>query len=357
MRCAAPAPRRSLPSILMQYAQYPILTTTHNSEISTVGIALTVDHATASVRYQNGTFEDLGRVEANAEYKELMRRLSSPDACHPHPPYESSEEEWHDYPRQLRRRLRMLVGLPASSDVAILAELLENIAQITFPEPGSQRAAVISYPALWALYQEDLYDAAAHRGIATLRSSPWGNYQSVELVSAYAGHGLGLCKDPVSSFDRCFEEEEHLPERLVVLFEYTEYALVMHRRYLSRVHLDPFMDTFIDPSFDLGSANHPSGADIQKFVLQFLLHKIGCYEGYYPFTCPEVVTFILTGSESSYRGENARMVIEAIAVAVHEFGSTGELFFSNPDFMAARGAAEMAWRASVVENRPPTPTQ
>jgi hypothetical protein len=48
-----------------------------------IGIALAVDHATVSARYNNGTFEDLGRVEANTEYIDLMQRLSLPSASHP----------------------------------------------------------------------------------------------------------------------------------------------------------------------------------------------------------------------------------------------------------------------------------
>lgn len=68
---------------LALFTQYPIRTAKHRCENSTVGIALTVDHATASIRYENGSFADLGRVEASDEYKELMQRLASPDARHP----------------------------------------------------------------------------------------------------------------------------------------------------------------------------------------------------------------------------------------------------------------------------------
>jgi hypothetical protein len=46
------------------------------------GIALTVDHATVSIRHGNGSFEDRGRVQASSEYIDLMHRLSLPSASH-----------------------------------------------------------------------------------------------------------------------------------------------------------------------------------------------------------------------------------------------------------------------------------
>lgn len=50
---------------------------------ATIGIALTVDHATFSARYSDGSFKDLGRVEAHDNYIELMERLSLPSSSHP----------------------------------------------------------------------------------------------------------------------------------------------------------------------------------------------------------------------------------------------------------------------------------
>jgi hypothetical protein len=66
-------------------AQHPILANEPAGAFADakVGIALTIDHATISVRFENGSFADLGRVEANDEYKTVMWRLSSPSAWHP----------------------------------------------------------------------------------------------------------------------------------------------------------------------------------------------------------------------------------------------------------------------------------
>ena len=128
----------------------------------------------------------------------------------------------------------MRVGLPASSDVTILTELLENVAKIVPSVQGSLKSAIISYPALSALYREDIIAAAIYQGISTLPSLHWNRDQPYELVAAYSGHGLGLCKS-YNNLKKCRTEEAQLPWRRTVLFEYTELALVLHSYGLSIV--------------------------------------------------------------------------------------------------------------------------
>ena len=52
------------------------------SKLPIVGISFTANHATAAVRWPDGTFEDLGRVEASKAYVKTMRRLSLPSSEH-----------------------------------------------------------------------------------------------------------------------------------------------------------------------------------------------------------------------------------------------------------------------------------
>lgn len=54
----------------------------HHPRNATIGIALTVDHATFSARYSDGSFKDLGLVRAHDNYIELMERLSLPSSSH-----------------------------------------------------------------------------------------------------------------------------------------------------------------------------------------------------------------------------------------------------------------------------------
>jgi hypothetical protein len=47
-----------------------------------IGIALTADHGTVSLRNEDGSFTDLGRIEGSLEYTKLMRRLASQESWH-----------------------------------------------------------------------------------------------------------------------------------------------------------------------------------------------------------------------------------------------------------------------------------
>lgn len=248
-------------------------------------------------------------------------------------------------PRQWWRGVRKTLGLPASADVGIIAQLLGDIAEIAFPD-GSSRAALVSYPALAALYQEDLRDAAAYRSIATLRTSGYRNEdQPVELVAALAGHGLGLCKDPLANLTRCNEEERHMQKRHVILFEYTEVALSLDYRQMARPWVDTFAYQRIVQSFELGSAKNATRAQVQAFLLQFIRKEInmgGRCRNIFPD-----VTVIITGSERSFREEGAQMVMNATVGALEQQGAKADMFFWKPDFVAARGAAEIAWRSPL----------
>lgn len=47
-----------------------------------VGVSLTARYGIVSLRKENGTFQDVGRVEGDREYAEMMERLSSPQTQH-----------------------------------------------------------------------------------------------------------------------------------------------------------------------------------------------------------------------------------------------------------------------------------
>jgi hypothetical protein len=237
--------------------------------------------------------------------------------------------------------MRKRVGLLASSDVAILAEFLDNVAQAFLRDP---KTACISFPDLPALYQEDILDAASFIGVTILPRSRWDKLQIPRHVAAYAGHGLGLCPNKTSPIGEC--PGVHNPSRHVVLFDYTETALLLHYRHISIAYVDQSEQLYMNSSFSLGSANSVTEGDIRDFVLQFIHSYISCYEGCDRSHCPEVVTVIMTGNTENYRDGIARKAVEN---AVEEFGSTAEMFTSNPDYVAARGAAQLAWQGWLRE--------
>jgi hypothetical protein len=177
-----------------------------------------------------------------------------------------------------------------------------------------------------------------------LPRSRWDKLQIPRHVAAYAGHGLGLCPNKTSPIGEC--PGVHIPSRHVVLFDYTETALLLHYRHISIAYVDPSEQLYMNSSFSLGSANSVTEGDIRDFVLQFIHSYISCYEGCDRSHCPEVVTVIMTGNPESYRDGIARKAVEN---AVEEFGSTAEMFTSNPDYVAARGAAQLAWQGWLRE--------
>jgi hypothetical protein len=106
---------------------------------------------------------------------------------------------WNDIPRQEERSARKRKGLPASSDVAAIATLLKAIADVAEAAVGAPISALVSFPALPGLYQEDIVDTAYY---VCLRKLIGGFARHPhELIAAYADYDYGLCKsyNPVNS--------------------------------------------------------------------------------------------------------------------------------------------------------------
>ena len=65
------------------WSQYSSAYHATSADTLTVGFALTVDHATATIRHNSTFFEDLAKVEASEEYIKLMQRFSLWSSQHP----------------------------------------------------------------------------------------------------------------------------------------------------------------------------------------------------------------------------------------------------------------------------------
>lgn len=48
-----------------------------------IGISLTASHGTLSIRRDDGSFEDIGRVDGNQGYLDMMQRFSLSSSSHP----------------------------------------------------------------------------------------------------------------------------------------------------------------------------------------------------------------------------------------------------------------------------------
>ena len=250
------------------------------------------------------------------------------------PPYDTMEELWEDWPRQLLRSARKRIGLAASSDVAVLSRVIQQVLDL---QPVDLRISlranpvVISYPALYGLSQEDIADAAEYLGLSILSGNH--HYQPRNIVAAYAGHGLGLC-DNYRDMETCRQEGLDLPVREVLLVEHTEHALFLHAKVMREAYELASRDISIFTDFSLGYIEVPRRADkIGQAVRQFLQEK------YKNVGLPDKFIAIMTGSKIR------KEVTEAIEKAIKDLGCDVEILNREPEYIAARGAAELAWRS------------
>src|SRR5262249_38233579 len=120
------------------------------------------------------------------------------------PPYNSLEDGFRDLPRQWARKARKAAGLPASSDVGNLAQLILDLRSSVETHLGGRKiaGAAVTIPPFCALYEEDLMDAFEYAGLIYIPHWPyWLGGIYPEKYAVYAGNGFGLCSnytDPIA---------------------------------------------------------------------------------------------------------------------------------------------------------------
>ncbi|RMZ73070.1 hypothetical protein GMOD_00009580 [Pyrenophora seminiperda CCB06] len=250
------------------------------------------------------------------------------------------EDQWHDQPRQWLRSARKLVFLPASPDVGTLSTLTRSLVDIaTAHAPATVASVVISYPALPGLYAEDVSDVGHYLSLPMLD----GNhaYQPRSIVSAYAGYGMGLCSSYVDK-EQCRKEGLTLPVRPTLFIEYTSTAIFLHIASMREAY--DLADPDVWTSYHWFHTNDHTAPDAEERLRQLrtcviqLLHRRYSLPG--KPEPPKLITVLLTGEYST------PIVAESVDRAVKSAGFEIELLGSaNPEFMVARGASELAWRA------------
>jgi hypothetical protein len=97
-------------------------------------------------------------------------------------------------PEKVHVWLSKTLGLPASYEVGVLAQVIQHLrSQLEFDFGISISEAVFTSSHLLALYQDDLEDAAENVDIKYV--VPRWQFKPIlwETAAAYAGHGLGMC--------------------------------------------------------------------------------------------------------------------------------------------------------------------
>lgn len=128
----------------------------------------------------------------------------------------------------MRRWLRKLLGFPASRDVGILSRLNPLREQVEERLGRRDESAVVAFPNLVALYDEDIPDAIEYAGLTPLHTKHGGvRSQPHEASTAYTGYSLGLCSNYRDWFE-CEKEEHQWPEQQVLTILYTKTASVLY---------------------------------------------------------------------------------------------------------------------------------
>lgn len=235
---------------------------------------------------------------------------------------------WDDWPRQMLRSARKKIGLPASFEVGIIAKLVSSVLQLVPDSEKSAISALISFPALRGLYQEDMTDVMTYLGLHRIRAGY--ELRPHELVGSFAGTGLDLNQRVNTMDDAC-----EFPTRPTLLIEYTEVALMLHHSWMDKAIEIAWRYMQLKMSFDMGSDQQPEEDDIIECIIRFLYDE---YVKQLPPPVPEKVTVLITGSEASLAdGKVERAARKAVAA----LGSKIDIFASNPEYIAARGAAEL----------------
>jgi hypothetical protein len=156
-----------------------------------------------------------------------MARLSLETSQHMAPPYNGPLGETDDWQRLLLRKLRKMIGLPASSDVGALANQISKLINTVATEPAIKfqvKGAAISVPHLVALYQDDIQDACEHAKIEYLELPNLFRPLLWETSPAFAGYGLGLCEQ-FRDYHRCLKEIQNMTEWNLLTVHYSKKAL------------------------------------------------------------------------------------------------------------------------------------
>ena len=170
----------------------------------------------ASVQHYNGTIDHLALLPATPTYTTLLTKLSQST----HPPTSNP------FSRAIRR-LNKRLGRPSTPTVGTISSLLSALRASTGSYLSTLDRIVVTAPQIPGLSREDLQDAIEYSGLRSWLDYPLP-YPSMlyTLNTAYAGNGIGLCKQWRDIY-ACWEEVEEgeIPLQTVLGVTYTNKTL------------------------------------------------------------------------------------------------------------------------------------
>lgn len=256
------------------------------------------------------------------------------------PPYKSLRQVLSDEPRQILRAVRKRLGFPASKEVGLLSELIQQLRKKTEVKLGqSICSVVVSSSYNIALYGEDISDALKYADLEPLTDRSL-QLQPHQLSAASGGAGLGLCEH-YEDFETCKQEEQDLPYEQVLVISYTKDALEISLAAMKSAYqpFEPESHHLIDWALGESSLDNYSRADAYWIVVRRRILELGYSE--YP---KKQITAVMLLGESAHNEEFQHNIIAALL----EFQDDLPVIHrADPLYLAARGAAEYAKRAKL----------
>ncbi|KAF2131398.1 hypothetical protein P153DRAFT_383509 [Dothidotthia symphoricarpi CBS 119687] len=303
-----------------------------------VGVQFTTSHAVAAARYEDGTVRDLVRIEADSEYFELLSqwtRSQDKSKCH------GILGRLGCSLRRAGCQTRKAFGLPASRNSGILSNFLSRVRGAIEEELGSPISSIAPvFPLLPSFEEEDFQDALESVGLTSTRSEHGSNelvYQ--ETNAAYAGLGYGLCTS-WSSHQACMDEASQMPYGHILFLNFDD-SFSATVQYMDNISQEWSYSHSINTSlgwWDLPVFEIPR-AKFWARIHEEIVEVAGALQ-----QPPNKI--ILQGAHA--RDEEFVEVVKAALWDVLEFDVSMLLEADNkvdPGTVAARGAAELAWRA------------
>ncbi|KAJ8117604.1 hypothetical protein OPT61_g1231 [Boeremia exigua] len=319
--------------------QVPIVQTeVEDAAVPAVGVHFTTSYATAAARYENGTTVDLVRVEADADYIDLMSqwtRLWKEFDC------EGPVKRLRCDLEQVRREARKRLRLPITRDSATLSTFVKKVRSAIETELGTSVSTIAPVaPQVIGWNSEDFEDALHLAGWSSSRSGNKSTYWDTN--AAFAGLGYGMCASKTNLAD-CLEEERQMAYEHVLFLDFDNSSFAATVQYLQ--HADQEWSYSSRVETGLGWWNLPvfevSRARFWSRIHEVILEVVGALQ-----RAPNKIVLLGDhGADSEFLEVVKAALWDVLEIDVSLLLSANKA--EDVSMLAARGAAGFAKRAEV----------
>jgi hypothetical protein len=259
------------------------------------------------------------------------------------PPYNWIKDENDDMPRQLLRKLRKLIGLPANKDAGLLAELIRPLRTKVEEDLGHRiSSAAVTVPELWALYEEDLRAAFDYLGMHFVEIYKYRDQLIPEPAAVYAGNKIGLDYNGTSPSSRNEDPVTAPHESGWDLGDVLSVSFTRHCLITCEAFVDEHYAAHVYPHYE----NYNLGYDPEKAKTNWYWEAVRDAI-LMPIVTRNVhrnVTKVFVYGESADEPAFNKVLNEAVRSVMD---NEPEFYRDDPLFVAAKGAAELGRRANL----------